>query len=110
MSVLLSVNGLSKSFGAVVVADNTSFDIHTGEAIGILGPNGAGKTSLFNLITGSLQPDSGVIKFNGEDITRRKAAYRCKLGLARSFQVPQPFCPYWKKPNYCPKPTFERVS
>lgn len=91
MTALLSVNNLSKSFGAVVVADDTSFEINTGEAVGILGPNGAGKTSLFNLITGTLQADGGVIQFNGEDITNKGAAYRCKLGMSRSFQVPQPF-------------------
>ncbi len=62
-----------------------------GEAIGILGPNGAGKTSLFNLITGALPADSGRITFAGQDITKRSAAQRCKLGIARSFQVPQPF-------------------
>ncbi len=91
MSVLLSVSGLSKSFGAVVVADQTSFDVQDGAAIGILGPNGAGKTSLFNLITGALSPDAGRIKFGGADITAQPAAKRCKMGIARSFQVPQPF-------------------
>jgi len=88
---MLSVSKLSKSFGAVVVADDTSFDIAKGEVLGILGPNGAGKTSLFNLITGSLQADAGTIVFNGRDVTRTSAAQRCKLGMARSFQVPQPF-------------------
>lgn len=91
MSVLLSVAGVSKSFGAVVVADATSFDVEQGAAIGILGPNGAGKTSLFNLITGALRPDAGRITFNGTDITAASAAQRCKMGIARSFQVPQPF-------------------
>lgn len=91
MSALLSVSGLSKSFGAVTVADATSFDVPQGAAIGILGPNGAGKTSLFNLITGALKPDSGQIRFAGSDITGASAAQRCKMGIARSFQVPQPF-------------------
>lgn len=91
MSALLSVTNLSKSFGAVVVADDTSFDICEGEVVGILGPNGAGKTSLFNLITGNLQADSGQIRYQGEDITRASASSRCKRGMARSFQVPQPF-------------------
>ena len=91
MSALLSVSGLSKSFGAVVVADETSFDVSPGEAVGILGPNGAGKTSLFNLITGALKPDGGQIGFAGADITSTSAAARCKLGIARSFQIPQPF-------------------
>ncbi|MEM8801439.1 MAG: ABC transporter ATP-binding protein [Pseudomonadota bacterium] len=91
MSALLSIQGLQKSFGAVVVADATSFDISEGEAVGILGPNGAGKTSLFNLITGTLKADAGQISFAGADITKFSAASRCKAGIARSFQIPQPF-------------------
>ncbi|WP_390910802.1 ATP-binding cassette domain-containing protein [Pseudosulfitobacter sp. SM2401] len=91
MSPILSVHALHKSFGAVVVADATSFDVAQGEAIGILGPNGAGKTSLFNLITGAMRPNSGQIVFDGRDITQTSAAARCKMGIARSFQIPQPF-------------------
>ncbi len=91
MSALLSVADLSKSFGAVVVADGTSFDVRKGSAIGILGPNGAGKTSLFNLITGALRPDRGQIIFAEEDITGISASKRCRRGIARSFQIPQPF-------------------
>ncbi|WP_420864013.1 ABC transporter ATP-binding protein [Algirhabdus cladophorae] len=91
MSALLSVTDLQKSFGAVVVADATSFDVAPGEAVGILGPNGAGKTSLFNLITGTLPADAGRINFGGKDVTKMSAATRCKMGIARSFQVPQPF-------------------
>lgn len=91
MSALLSIDRLQKSFGAVVVADETSFEIAKGEAVGILGPNGAGKTSLFNLITGTLRADGGRIGFAGADITSQTAAARCKMGIARSFQIPQPF-------------------
>ena len=91
MSALLSVSGLKKSFGAIVVADDTTFDVGAGEAVGILGPNGAGKTSLFNLVTGTLRPDAGSIHFEGADVTRETAASRCKRGIARSFQIPQPF-------------------
>ena len=91
MTALLSISGLQKSFGAVVVADETSFDVSSGEAVGILGPNGAGKTSLFNLITGSLRSDAGRVGFAGADITGSSAAARCKMGIARSFQIPQPF-------------------
>lgn len=91
MSALLSVSGLSKSFGAVVVADQTDFVVEQGAAVGVLGPNGAGKTSLFHLITGALRPDGGRIEFQGRDITQSSAAARCKMGIARSFQVPQPF-------------------
>lgn len=91
MSNLLSVSGLTKSFGAVVVADQTSFDVAQGEAIGIIGPNGAGKTTLFNLITGTLKPSGGQIRFDGADVTDSSAAARCRKGIARSFQIPQPF-------------------
>lgn len=91
MSAILSISGLQKSFGAVVVADDSSFDVAQGEAVGILGPNGAGKTSLFNLITGALSPDRGTIHFDGRDITTASAAARCQMGVARSFQIPQPF-------------------
>ncbi|WP_299723716.1 ABC transporter ATP-binding protein [uncultured Tateyamaria sp.] len=91
MSALLSINSLQKSFGAVVVADATTFEVAKGEAVGILGPNGAGKTSLFNLITGALRTDGGTIGFAGRDITNAPAAARCKMGIARSFQIPQPF-------------------
>ena len=91
MTALLSVSGLEKSFGAVVVADATSFDVSEGEAVGIIGPNGAGKTSLFNLITGTLRADGGAIRFGGTDVTSQSAAARCKSGIARSFQIPQPF-------------------
>ncbi|MDJ0827696.1 MAG: ABC transporter ATP-binding protein [Rhodobacter sp.] len=91
MSAILSIAGLRKSFDAVVVADDTTFDVTEGEALGVLGPNGAGKTSLFNLITGALRPDAGRIAFAGQDITTHSAAARCKEGIARSFQIPQPF-------------------
>ncbi len=87
----MSVSGLQKAFAAVVVADGTSFDVSAGEAVGIIGPNGAGKTSLFNLITGALRPDGGQIRFADADVTAASAAARCKMGIARSFQIPQPF-------------------
>ena len=91
MQPILELEALSKSFGAVTVADGLSYSLAPGEALGIIGPNGAGKTTMFNLITGTLPPDSGTIRFKGEDITRVSAARRCRAGMARSFQVPQPF-------------------
>lgn len=91
MEPVLSLRGLSKSFGAVTVADELTYDIAPGEALGIIGPNGAGKTSMFNLVTGALKPDRGDIIFNGKSITKMSAANRCRSGIARSFQVPQPF-------------------
>jgi len=91
MTAILELENLSKSFGAVVVSDDTTLDVQQGEALGIIGPNGAGKTSMFNLITGTLSPDSGGIRFLGDDVTKSSAALRCRSGMARSFQVPQPF-------------------
>ncbi|PSK80243.1 amino acid/amide ABC transporter ATP-binding protein 1 (HAAT family) [Limimaricola soesokkakensis] len=91
MAQILQLDGVSKSFGAVTVADGLSYGLAKGEALGVLGPNGAGKTSMFNLITGTLMADSGRISFEGEDITRMSAARRSRAGIARSFQVPQPF-------------------
>jgi branched-chain amino acid transport system ATP-binding protein len=91
MSVVLSLSSLCKSYGSVTVADDQSFDVSHGQAIGIIGPNGAGKTSLFNLLTGVQKPDSGTIRYFGRDITADNSADRCKAGIARSFQIPQPF-------------------
>ena len=91
MSPILQLRGLSKSFGAVVVADKLSYEMQSGEALGIIGPNGAGKTTMFNLITGTLTPDKGDVIFLSKDVTNYSAARRCRLGMARSFQVPQPF-------------------
>lgn len=91
MSSVLKLEKLSKSFGAVIVADETDLVLAQGEALGIIGPNGAGKTSLFNLITGTLKADSGHVFFDGKDITKLNAAKRCRSGMARSFQIPQPF-------------------
>ncbi len=70
----LSVEGVSKSYGAMKVTDDLSFSIRDGEALGIIGPNGAGKTTLFNLIGGGAKPDAGRILFRGEDITSLRAA------------------------------------
>lgn len=91
MAAILTLDNLSKSFGAVTVADALSYEVDEGAALGVIGPNGAGKTSMFNLITGTLAPDSGTIRFEGRDLTRSNAAARSRGGIARSFQVPQPF-------------------
>jgi branched-chain amino acid transport system ATP-binding protein len=91
MAPLLALETISKRFGAVVVADGIDLALNEGEALGIIGPNGAGKTTLFGIATGTLAPDSGRVLFAGEDITRFPAERRCRKGLARSFQIPQPF-------------------
>ncbi|WP_407495877.1 ABC transporter ATP-binding protein [Pseudooceanicola sp. MF1-13] len=91
MTTLLSLSGVNKSFGALTVADDVTFDLPQGQALGIIGPNGAGKSTLFNLIGGALSVSSGTVTFQGRDITRAKAADRCHAGIARSFQIPHPF-------------------
>ncbi len=91
MAPILALENISKRFGAVVVADGIDFSLAEGEALGIIGPNGAGKTTLFGIATGTVAPDAGRVLFAGEDITRLPPERRCRLGLARSFQVPQPF-------------------
>lgn len=91
MADILTLEGVTKAYGAVTVADNQSWSLQEGEALGVIGPNGAGKTSMFNLVTGSIMTDKGTIRFAGHDVTRWPAARRCRAGIARSFQVPQPF-------------------
>src|SRR5271157_407311 len=91
MAIVLSFENVSKSFGALKVTDDLSFEVSKGEALGILGPNGAGKTTVFNLITGGLAPDGGQIAFNGQDIARLAPHKRCRAGIGRSYQVALPF-------------------
>jgi branched-chain amino acid transport system ATP-binding protein len=91
MSDLLTVEGVSKRFGALVVIDSLSFHVAEGEALGIVGPNGAGKTTLLNLVAGDLRPNQGRVVFDGRDVTRRAAHTRCHLGIGRTAQVPRPF-------------------
>jgi branched-chain amino acid transport system ATP-binding protein len=91
MMVVLSFENVSKSFGALKVTDDLSFEVTKGEALGILGPNGAGKTTVFNLITGGLAPDAGQIRFNGKDVARLAPHKRCRAGIGRSYQVALPF-------------------
>jgi branched-chain amino acid transport system ATP-binding protein len=91
MPPILALENVSKRFGAVVVADGIELILNEGEAVGIIGPNGAGKTTLFGVATGTVSLDSGTVLFAGQDITRLPPERRCRLGLARSFQIPQPF-------------------
>jgi branched-chain amino acid transport system ATP-binding protein len=91
VAAILSLKGVNKSFGALKVADDVTFDLPEGQALGVIGPNGAGKSTLFNLIGGALSPSSGAVAFRGEDITRKTAAERCRMGISRSFQIPHPF-------------------
>ena len=91
MAAVLAAVEVRKRFGALAVLDGVSLSLAEGEAVGIVGPNGAGKTTLLNVLSGALAPDSGGVDFRGRDVTSRGAAERCKLGIARTHQVPRPF-------------------
>ena len=88
-NTILSAKGLNKSFGAVTAANNIDVSIAQGSCIGLVGTNGAGKTTFVNMMTGYLKPDSGSIIFKNEDITRFAPRDITKLGVCRSFQIPQ---------------------
>ncbi len=88
---LLSLHGVTKSYGALKVTDDISLAVEAGETLGILGPNGAGKTTLFNLISGDVRCDAGRVEYDGRDVTRLAPHRRCRSGIGRSYQVPQPF-------------------
>lgn len=88
---ILTLSGIHKSFGALQVAKDITFDVPQGQALGIIGPNGAGKSTLFNLITGNIDPDQGRIEFLGRDVTKTPPMQRTLMGMGRSFQIPQPF-------------------
>jgi branched-chain amino acid transport system ATP-binding protein len=91
VSAILALERVSKSFGAVIIAEDLDLTVAEGEALGMLGPNGAGKTTLFGVISGMIAPNAGRVVFAGMDVTRLSPVKRCRLGIARSFQIPQPF-------------------
>ena len=86
-SPLLETVGLRKAFGALVATDGVDFDVREGETHAVIGPNGAGKTTFIKQLSGELQPDTGSVRFAGEDITRLPPQRRSRKGLARSFQI-----------------------
>lgn len=91
MTVLLELDRVSKSFGSVRVIQELGFALSEGEALGVVGPNGAGKTTMMDLIAGVGRVDEGEIVFGGEPVTRVPTHVRCRMGIARTFQIPQPF-------------------
>ena len=89
MPAILDARGLCKSFGAVVAASEVSAAIERDSVVGLIGTNGAGKTTFINMITGYLKPDAGSIRFEGRDITPLAPRDITRLGISRSFQIPQ---------------------
>jgi branched-chain amino acid transport system ATP-binding protein len=91
MSKLLETEALTVRFGGILANAEISIGVNEGEILGLIGPNGAGKSTLFNLVAGTYRPTSGRIRFEGRDITRLPPPLRCKLGIARTFQVVKSF-------------------
>ena len=91
MAALLELDRVTKAYGALTVAHNLSLTVGEGEALGVIGPNGAGKSTMFNLITGDVAPDAGRVRFGGADITSKPPHARSRMGIGRSYQIPQPF-------------------
>jgi branched-chain amino acid transport system ATP-binding protein len=88
---LLRLSQISKRFSGLEVLRDVAFEVSEGEVVGLIGPNGAGKTTLFNIISGSLKPNQGTVFFAGREITGMPPYRVSKLGIARTFQIPQPF-------------------
>jgi branched-chain amino acid transport system ATP-binding protein len=88
---LLSVENVTKRFGALVAVKDVSFQMNLGEILGLIGPNGAGKSTLFNIIAGKYNPDSGRITFEGKRIDGKRAFEVCRLGICRTYQLVKPF-------------------
>jgi branched-chain amino acid transport system ATP-binding protein len=88
---ILSVAKVNMHFGGLAAVVDLSFDVQAGEAMGLMGPNGAGKSTLLNIISGEYKPNSGTIKFKRHNITALAPHRICHLGIARTYQIPQPF-------------------
>ena len=91
MTPLLSVKEVSKRFGGLVAVDHASLEVRQGSITGLIGPNGAGKTTLFTIIAGFEPATAGQVAFEGREITALPAHKRAALGIARTFQIVQPF-------------------
>ena len=91
MTPALELRHVSKAFRAIRIATELDLVVAENEAIGILGPNGAGKTTILGLITGTLRLDAGAVVYFGRDVSRLPTEERCRIGIARAYQVPQPF-------------------
>jgi branched-chain amino acid transport system ATP-binding protein len=88
---LLEASGVAQRFGALLVLDGVDFHLAPAEAVGVVGPNGAGKTTLLSILAGSIRPTSGHVRYEGNDVTGMRADRRCRLGIARTHQIPRPF-------------------
>ena len=90
MTILLSLQGISKRFGGLQALLNVTFDLPQGQILGLIGPNGAGKTTLFNVINGVYRPDTGRIIFRDKDVTGLRPYQLARMGMARTHQIVRP--------------------
>jgi branched-chain amino acid transport system ATP-binding protein len=90
-STMLSVQGLTKTFGGFTAVNQVSFELQQGEILGLIGPNGSGKSTTFNLLAGALMPTRGSIRFLGREIGGHPAYRITHYGIARTYQIPRPF-------------------
>jgi branched-chain amino acid transport system ATP-binding protein len=88
---VLTVEGLSKRFGGFTAVHKVSFTIEKGEIVGLIGPNGSGKSTIFNMLSGTLVPNAGSIRFEGREIAGLQPHRIINLGIGRTFQIPRPF-------------------
>jgi branched-chain amino acid transport system ATP-binding protein len=88
--MILELEGVVKSFGGLMAVRDVSLSVKEGQIFGLIGPNGAGKTTLLNLIAG-LKPESGRIRYQGEDISALSSERVCRKGISRTFQISRPF-------------------
>jgi branched-chain amino acid transport system ATP-binding protein len=91
MTALLALDNVSRRFGGLSAVDGVTLSVEKGEIVGLIGPNGAGKTTLINMITGVHRATGGRVRFEDRDITRLRPHQIARLGLARTFQIVQPF-------------------
>ncbi len=91
MNELLLVQNISRRFGGLLALDRASFMVDEGQIVALIGPNGAGKTTLFSIITGFLDAHSGHVRYHGEEITGTPPHLLARRGIARTFQIAQPF-------------------
>ncbi len=101
MSPILHVQGVSKRFGGFVALDEIDLEVQPGERLGLIGPNGSGKSTLVNCICGTLQNETGTVRFDGHVMDGLAAHERTHRGLARSFQLPRPFPSLTLADNLC---------
>ena len=91
MSAILQIDHVTRRFAGLIAVNDVSFTLNEGEILGVIGPNGAGKTTLVSLISGTLAPSAGDIRFQGQSIESLPAFRRARLGIGRTFQIMRPF-------------------